>query len=76
MRPRLVGARQCRGCGAELSKRSQKVYCGDACQGSARRENLRLFCPNCDSQQPTSKSRNRGRGGHFRRQRNANGQSY
>jgi hypothetical protein len=27
-----------------------------------RRENLRLLCPNCDSQLPTFKSRNRGRG--------------
>src|SRR5262245_51235038 len=30
--------RQCRGCGSELSKRSQKVYCGNACQASARRK--------------------------------------
>jgi hypothetical protein len=29
--------RQCRGCGSPLSKRSQKVYCSNACQGSARR---------------------------------------
>ena len=40
------------------------------------RENLRLICPNCDSQLPTYKSRNRGNGRHFRRQRYANGQSY
>ena len=32
--------RQCRGCGSELSKRSQKVYCGNACQGSFRRKAL------------------------------------
>ena len=41
-----------------------------------RRENLRLVCPNCDSQLPTYKSRNRGKGRHFRRQRYANGQSF
>lgn len=133
--------RQCRGCGIELSKRSQKVYCGNACQMSFRRnartklwlesgqarinshrghyireylaaaqsgrcaicggspvwqdqilafvldhidgdptnnrrENLRLVCPNCDSQLPTYKSRNRGNGRHYRRQRYADGQSF
>ena len=133
--------RQCRGCGAPLVKRSQKVYCSNACQAMARRststkgwldtgeawvdsrrghyvrlylaeaqsgccaicrgpstwlglhlelvvdhidgdptnnrrENLRLVCPNCDSQLPTYKSRNRGKGRNYRRQRYANGQSY
>lgn len=41
-----------------------------------RRENLRLVCPNCDSQLATYKSRNRGNERSFRRQRYANGQSY
>lgn len=41
-----------------------------------RRENLRLVCPNCDSQLPTYKSRNRGRGRFARRQRYAKGESY
>ncbi len=133
--------RSCLACGSPLLKRSQKIYCGNACQASARRdastkrwlesgetwidgrrghyvrqylidaqsdccaicggdttwqdlplalvldhidgdptnnrrENLRLICPNCDSQLPTYKSRNRGNGRHFRRERYANGQSY
>jgi len=133
--------KRCRGCGSELTKRSQKIYCSNACQGSSRRkskterwlesgeawigttrghyirqyladaqsgccaicgaagmwlglplalvldhidgdptnnrrENLRLVCPNCDSQLPTFTSRNRGNGRHYRRQRYADGQSY
>lgn len=41
-----------------------------------RRENLRLVCPNCDSQLPTFKARNRGNGRAWRRQRYADGKSY
>lgn len=41
-----------------------------------RRDNLRLVCPNCDSQLPTFKARNRGRGRAWRRQRYADGKSY
>lgn len=40
------------------------------------RDNLRMVCPNCDSQLPTFKSRNRGNGRHFRRTRYAEGKSY
>ncbi|GAA1945494.1 HNH endonuclease [Nocardioides panacihumi] len=47
---------------------------GDA--SNNRRENLRLICPNCDSQLPTYKSRNRGRGRAWRKQRYADGKSY
>lgn len=47
---------------------------GDATNNT--RENLRMVCPNCDSQLPTFKSKNRGKGRHFRRERYANGQSY
>lgn len=39
-------------------------------------DNLRLVCPNCDSQLPTYKARNRGKGRFYRRQRYADGQSY
>ena len=38
--------------------------------------NLRLVCPNCDSQLPTFKNRNKGNGRHSRRERYAKGQSY
>lgn len=47
---------------------------GDAADN--RRENLRLVCPNCDSQLPTYKARNRGKGRYRRRQRYVDGQSY
>ena len=40
------------------------------------RPNLRLVCPNCDSQLPTYKARNRGKGRAWRRQRYADGKSY
>lgn len=38
--------------------------------------NLRYVCPNCDSQLPTYKSRNRGNGRYSRRKRYRKGQSY
>ena len=47
---------------------------GDATNN--RRENLRLVCPNCDSQLPTYKAKNRGSGRAWRRQRYADGKSY
>jgi endogenous inhibitor of DNA gyrase (YacG/DUF329 family) len=48
----------------------------DGDSGNNLRANLRLICPNCDSQLPTYKSRNRGNGRYARRQRYANGQSH
>ena len=47
---------------------------GDASNNS--RENLRLVCPNCDSQLPTFKARNFGKGRQYRRQRYADGKSF
>lgn len=38
--------------------------------------NLRLLCPNCDSQTPTFKGRNAGNGRHSRRERYKSGKSY
>jgi hypothetical protein len=134
--------RVCQGCGAELTRRHQQVYCSNACQQAAERrrniatwletgevrtayshsghfirhhllaqqfeccaicgsndewmglplafvldhidgnasnnnrDNLRLVCPNCDSQLPTFKARNRGNGRAWRRQRYLDGKSY
>ena len=48
----------------------------DGNSSNNRRDNLRLICPNCDSQLPTYKSRNRGSGRHYRRQRYADRQSF
>ena len=39
-------------------------------------DNLRLVCPNCDSQLPTYKAKNTGNGRHKRRERYAQGKSY
>lgn len=39
-------------------------------------ENLRLVCPNCDSQLPTYKAKNTGHGRAYRRQRYKEGKSY
>jgi hypothetical protein len=39
-------------------------------------DNLRLVCGNCDMQLPTYKSKNKGNGRHFRRERYAEGKSY
>lgn len=40
------------------------------------RNNLRLICPNCDSQLDTFKSKNKGKGRHFRRERYKEGKSF
>jgi hypothetical protein len=47
---------------------------GDASNNQC--ENLRLVCPNCDSQLPTFKARNRGNERAWRRQRYVDGKSY
>ncbi len=39
-------------------------------------DNFRLVCSNCDSQLDTYKSKNKGSGRHYRRERYKNGQSY
>jgi hypothetical protein len=44
--------------------------------GNHVRDNVRMICPNCDSQLPTFKARNRGKGRHSRRERYRAGLSY
>jgi hypothetical protein len=39
-------------------------------------DNLCLLCPNCHSQTPTYKAKNKGKGRHSRRERYKNGKSY
>lgn len=41
-----------------------------------KRENLRLVCPNCDSQLPTYKSKNKNSGRHYRTKRRREGKSF
>jgi len=71
---------RCSICGMENSwNGASLVLIVDHINGDAsdnHRENLRLICPNCDSQLPTYKARNRGSGRYYRRQRYADGQSY
>lgn len=40
------------------------------------KENVCLMCPNCHSQTPTYKAKNKGNGRHIRRQRYAEGKSF
>jgi hypothetical protein len=66
------------GCGTTWNEQPL-VFVLDHVDGDAQnnqRANLRLVCPNCDSQLPTYKARNKGRGRAWRRDRYANGQSY
>jgi hypothetical protein len=48
----------------------------DGNSGDNSRDNLRLVCPNCDSQLPTYKAKNKGNGRHSRRQRYQDGKSF
>jgi len=47
----------------------------DGNPGNNTRDNLRLVCPNCDSQLDTFKSRNKGSGRYYRTQRRLEGKS-
>jgi hypothetical protein len=73
-------ARRCAICSAQDHwNGAQLTLVLDHIDGNASnnaRDNLRLVCPNCDSQLPTFKARNRGNGRAWRRLRYADGKSY
>ena len=48
----------------------------DGHSNNNRLDNLRVLCCNCDAQTPTYKSKNRGKGRAYRRQRYAEGKSW
>ncbi len=55
------------------------VFIADHIDGNSQnnlRSNIRLICPNCDSQLPTFKARNKGNGRHSRLQRFKDGKSF
>jgi hypothetical protein len=71
---------RCAVCGLEARWNNQLLALVlDHVDGNAEnnnRKNLRLICPNCDSQLPTFKSRNRGKGRHARKLRYRAGLSF
>ena len=70
---------KCEICGLEEWNDKEIVMTMDHINGNSDDNtllNLRLICPNCDSQTPTYKNRNLGKGRHSRRIRYAEGKSY
>ena len=70
---------KCKICGVSEWRESPLVLILDHIDGNSdnwRTENLRLLCPNCDSQTPTFKNRNKGNGRYTRRMRYKQGKSF
>jgi len=70
---------KCEICGLDEWNGKDIVMIMDYIDGDATNNiipNLRLICPNCDSQTPTYKGRNKGNGRHSRRIRYAENKSY
>jgi hypothetical protein len=76
----LESGKKCSICGLEDFWNNQPINMildhidGDSTNNTM--SNLRLVCPNCDSQLPTFKSRNYGHGRAWRRKRYHDGDSY
>lgn len=71
--------KKCSICGIDKWLDNELVLILDHIDGNSNNwnlDNLRLLCPNCDSQTPTYKGRNLGKGRHIRRQRYKEGKSY
>lgn len=69
----------CTGCGISEWRGSPitlEVEHIDGCGDNNKEDNLTLLCPNCHSQTPTYKAKNKGNGRHNRRERYSAGKSY
>ena len=70
---------KCKICGIDTWEGKDITLIMDHIDGNSKNDhltNLRLICPNCDSQLPTYKSRNMGKGRFSRKKRYAEGKSY
>jgi len=74
-----IKGNKCEICGLSKWQEKSIILILDHIDGNAENHslnNLRLICPNCDSQTPTYKGRNIGKGRHKRRKRYLEGKSY